>query len=282
MATRVGIEMGSYSPVGPNQPVQQSNYRSFFDLLERAAKAQYGANIRVLRTAPTMDRIDLLKEKLQVMSIIATAGPREIKRTITDVNLKEYTHHGQKGGADETVFKVINEVSYSRGERYHFAQTTGHGYDIGGNIGARLSPGVLPVGISAGFGANYHKSRSETAGAENSTDSMIKLTYEQEERIKVPPETQIKVKITSYKADYEQKYSMKVGFPSHFQIEFKYKTRCQQFCCGRRTGRITASQLLSAIPGYSLEGDKATITIDGVLTWISDGFGVEKFEESLI
>ena len=138
------------------------------------------------------------------------------------------------------------------------------------------------LGYNAGFGANYHKSKSETTGAENSTDSMIKLTYEQEERIKVPPETKIKVKIRSYKADYEQNYSMKVGFPSSFEIEFKYKTRCQQICCGRRTGRITASQLLSTIPGYSLEGDKATITIDGTLKWVSDGFAVEKFEESLI
>ena len=211
-----------------------------------------------------------------------TAEPREVKRAITDVNLKEYMHHGQKGGEDETVFKVINEVSHSKGERYHFAQTTGHGYDIGGKIGVQLSSGVLPVGISTGFGANYHKSKSETAGAENSTDSMIKLTYEQEERVKIPPQTQVKVKITPYKADYEQNYSMKVGFPSNFEIKFKYKIRCQQFCCCRRTGRITASQLFSNVPGYSLEGDKATITIDGVLKWVSDGFTVEKFERSLI
>lgn len=230
MMARVGIEMSSYSPAGSNHPVQQSS--SFFDLLELAAKAQYGANIRVVRTTSTMNCIDLLKEKLQIMSIRSTAGPREVRKTITDVNLKEYTHHGQKGGEDETVFKVINEVSYSKGECYHFAQTTGRGYDIGGNIGAQLSSGVLPVGISTGFGANYHKSKSETAGAESSTDSMIKLTYQQEERIKVPPETKIKVKICSYKADYEQNYSMKVGFPRSFEREFKYKTRCQQFCCG--------------------------------------------------
>lgn len=207
-------------------------------------------------------------------------GPKETRRTVIDVNMKEYTNHGLKGD-DETMVKVIKSTSQSLGNRYQFSETKGSNWNLGGNIGAQVI-GMATAGVSGGIGANYGRNKSTTSGGEQSEDNTTSISYEQEERIKVPPGTRVKARITSYKVKYEQQYTIKVGINSNFNIPVTYKTRCQQCCCGSNSGTVNITQMLNTLPYYSLEGGKATLTLVGTLSWITDGCSVEKFEESLI
>lgn len=274
MSGGTALEMTSYTPTAASQSNRVYKYVTYWDLFETAAKEQYGDDIRVIRTPATANHINKFGDKLELLEFAMTAEPRETKRTITDVNLKEYTNDGHEG-EDETVFKVVREVTLKSGERYHFSATDGTQWDIGGNLGLQVM-GMGMAGLTAGISGKYGKSKSTTSGSETSTDREVRLSYEQEERIKVPPLSHVKVKITSYQARYEQPYIITLGVDSSYSIPLVYKTRCQQMCFGRNVGAVNVTQMLSSLHGYKEEGNKATIKLVGNLSWTSDGFGVEK------
>ena len=273
-----GLEMASYTPSAASQSTQV-RYVTFWDLFEQAAKHLYGDDIRVVRTPGTSNHINNFSDKFELMDVKMTAPPRETKRTITDVNLKEYKNSGHEG-EDETVFKVVRENTYKTGERYHFSSTDGTQWDVGGNFGVNIS-GMGIGGVSAGVSGKYGKSKSQTSGTESSTGKEVRLSYEQEERIKVPPRSKVKVEITSYQAKYEQPYTIKLGVDSSYFIPLVYKTRCQQLCFGRNVGAVNVTEMLNTLPGYTLENNKATISMAGILSWSSDGFGVDKVVEKM-
>lgn len=249
----------------------------WWNLVERATHNQYGDNVRFVRTQWTEKHIkEMPLEKLDEKPM---AKPEEIGRRETDVNNKEYTNSGEMG-EDETVFKVVNEVTYTKGNRYHYASTDGSGWNFGGNLGASVSPYGMG-GINAGVSAGYNKSKSKTSGGEASSDHCVKLSYEQEERIKVPPRSKVRVNITSYSARYRQPYTIKFGADKNYYIPVTYKNSCQRLFCGHNVGRVNMEQLLKLLPGYQLEEDKATITIPFEVSWDSEGFNVEKWVEPM-
>ena len=197
MVTRGGdIEMSSYSPAeGTLQPRTSSD--ALWSNLSSAAKAQYGANIRVIKTPYTTKQLNDLMTKFEVLSVTTAGPPKEVRRTEVDVNIKEYTNNGQKGD-DESTFRVKKEVSQSQGNRFHFSETKGSNWDIGGNVGAQVI-GMAMGGVTGGMSASYGRNKSSTAGAEQSSDNTASVTYEQEEKMRVPPGTRVRARITSFK-----------------------------------------------------------------------------------
>lgn len=122
MATNNGVEMSSYSPADSSFQQVKAEEVTFWTLFERAAKAQYGANIRVIKIPQTTNLLDNLNFQLSVASV--DIEPKETGRTIMDINMKEYTNNGQKE-VDETVVKVHKSTSRSQGNRFSFSTTKG-------------------------------------------------------------------------------------------------------------------------------------------------------------
>ena len=269
--------MTSYSPTSSSTQVVKAEEVTFWDLFERAAKAQYGDNIKVIKTPWAKTQLDNLNFELSVVS--ADREPKETRRTIVDINMKEYINRGQKE-VDETVVQVHKSTSKSQGNRYSFSTTKGINWGIGGNIGAKvigLAMGEAGVGVSA----NYGKQKSTTTGSEESQDTSLSFTYSQEEKISVSPGTRVKAKITSYRVKYEQQYVLKFAIDSSLNIPLTYKTRCQQTCFGRNSGFVNITQMLNILPNFCIEDGKATFTQAGTLSWIGEGCSVDKLEEPL-
>ena len=279
MATKNGVEMSSYSPSASSSTNKaKSDQVTFWTLLERAAKAQYGATIRVLKIPRTTDSLDKdLNFELSVVS--ADSEPKEARRTIVDINMKEYTNNGVKA-VDETMVKVEKSTSTSQGNRFSFSTTKGVDWGIGGNIGATVM-GLAMAGGSVGLNANYSKHKATTTGNETSADKTLSFRYSQEEKISVSPGTRVKARITTYSMKYEQQYTLKFSIDSSVNIPIAYKTRCQQTFFGRRTGFVNVTRLLNSLPNYCIEDGKVAFTQDGTLSWIGEGCCVDKSEESL-
>ena len=272
------MELNSYSPANSSLNHATTDQVTFWELFERAAKAQYGANIRVVKTSWTTSLLDNLNFELSVASV--DREPVETRRTIIDINTKEYTNSGQKE-VDETMVKVQKSTSRSHGNRFNFSTTKGVNWGIGGNIGAQVM-GLAMGGGSVGVNANYGRQKSTTAGSEQLADSSFSFSYSQEEKISVPPGTRVKAKITTYTVKYEQQYVLKFSIDSSLNVPLTYKTRCQQSCFGKSTGSINITQILNTLPEYCIENGKATFTQTGTLSWIGEGCTVDKSEESLI
>ena len=270
--------MSSYSPTSAQKPAKGDTV-TFWELYERAAKNQFGEDIRVIKTPWATKQIDELNFEISVVD--AEPTPKEATRTIIDINMKEYTNHGQKD-VDETMVKVSKSTSKTKGSRYSFSSTKGVDWGIGGNIGGQIM-GIAMVGGNASINANYGRHKSTTTGKEESEDNSFTISYEQQEKISVAPGTRVKARITSYSVKYEQRYTLKLSIPRSLNIPVTYRTRCQRMCFGicRNAGFVNITQMLMTLPNYCIEEDKATFTQDGILSWIGEGSSVDKAEEPL-
>ena len=278
MAARGGIEMNSYSPANSSLQPAKKEEVTFWDLFEQAAKVQYGANIRVIKTSWTTSLLENLNFQLSVAAV--DREPQETRRTIVDINVKEYTNSGQKE-VDETMVKVHKSTSKSQGNRFSFSTTKGVNWGVGGNIGAEVM-GLAMGGGSVGINANYGRQKSTTTGSEQLADTSLSFSYSQEEKISVSPGTRVKAKITTYTVKYEQRYVLKFAIDSNLNVPLTYKTRCQQSCFGKSYGTVNITHILNSLPDYCIEDGKATFTQTGTLSWIGEACTVDKTEESLI
>ena len=281
MSTKEGVEMTSYSPAATSraQKPAKGDTVTFWDLYERAAKNMYGENIRVIKTPWAKQQVDNLSFTITVAN--AEQTPKETSRTIIDINMKEYTNRGQKE-IDETMVKVSKSTSKTKGSRYSFSTTKGVDWGIGGNLGAQIM-GLSMVGGNASISANYGRHKSKTTSQEESEDNCFTISYEQEEKISVPPGTRVKATITSYSVKYEQRYTIKLSILGSLNLPVTYRTRCQQMCFGicRNSGFVNIKQMLQTLPNYCVEEDMATFTQDGILSWIGQGSAIDKSEEPL-
>ena len=272
-----GIEMTSYSPTVPLTEAAKTDLATLWDLFERAAKAQYGDNVRVIKTPWAQTKLDNLNFEVSVVSM--DMEPKETRRTIVDINMKEYKNNGQKE-VDKTIVQVHKSTSKSHGSRYSFSATKGVSWGIGSNIGAQVM-GAAMAGGSLGINAKYGREKSMTTESEETQATTLSFTYSQEEKISVSPGTKVKATITTYSVKYEQQYVVKFAIDSSVNIPVTYKTRCQQTCFGRSTGLVNVKQLLNSLPNFCIEDGKATFTQTGTLSWIGEGCSVDKSEEPL-
>ena len=272
-----GLEMTSCSPASSLTQAAKLEQVTLWDLFERAAKAQYGDNIQVIKTPWTQTKLDNLNFELSVVS--KDREPKETRRTIVDINMKEYKNSGQKE-VDETIVQVHKSTSKSQGNRYSFSATKGVSLGIESNIGAQVM-GVAMVGGSLGVNLKYGKEKSTTTESEETQATTLSFTYSQEEKISVSPGTKVKATITTYSVKYEQQYAVKFAIDSSVNIPVTYKTRCQQTCFGRSTGLVNVKQLLKSLPNFCIEDGKATFTQTGTLSWVGEGCSVDKLEEPL-
>ena len=277
------IEMaGSYSFMSiPVRDAPSPKKVTILELIVEAAKTKYGNNIKVLIAPWATCKWDSLKFEITVVS--AEMEPKEARRTIVDINMKEYTNHCETE-VDETLVRISKKSNQSEGSRYKFSNTTGIDWGIEGGIGANIGAKVMSIataGGSASLTANYGKQKSTTTEEETTKGASFEYCYEQEEKIKIPPMTQVKAKIITYSMNYEQGYTLKCSLPSTLSIQVWYKTKCQQICCGKRFGYISAGELLQSLPGYSEEDDKVSFLQPGILSWNGEGSSINKVVEPL-
>jgi len=257
--------MNSYSS-------QTQDLTSFQDLLEKAAKRQFGHNIRVVNTLWNTEQLHKLTFEISVVS--KDPEPKEARRAIIDINMKEYTNFSDKV-QDETVVKVEKKTQQSSGSHYNFSTTKGKNWGFGGNIGAQVM-GLSVVGGSASISGNYGRSTSKTTENGTTEGSAFEVSYVQEEKMLVPPMSKIIAKITTFSMKYEQGFVIKFSIPASVRVPVLYKTRCQQNFFGSTSRMITAAQLCSTLPDFLEADGQVSFTQQGTLSWVGQGSTIEK------
>ena len=250
---------------------------TMWEVFERAAKNKFGYNIRVVKARWVTKQVEDLSFEITVVK--ADPAPTEKSRTIADINMKEYFNPSDTS-VDETTVRITKKNTRSLESRYQFSTTKGVSWDVGGNIGAQVM-GLATAGVSGSIGGSYGRQKSTTSENEQSQAHGFEIGYEQEEKIYVQPHTKVKATITTYAMKYEQGYTIKLGLPKDVTLNLMYKNRCNQWFCGASWGRISASELLNELPGYSEEDDKVSFLQEGTLSWIGEGSKVEKIVEPL-
>ncbi len=227
----------------------------------------YGNNIVVLRKPWVLDILDIISFAIYVES----TGQQVIEktRTVVDITTKEYTNRSYQE-VDETLLRVKKNRFSSKESQYQFRPLDGVNWGMGGNIGAKVMGLSMSGGYSVVGGYNTHKSSSHAFEAD------FNFSYEQEERIKVPPLSHMKATMTSYIIKYEQEYTLRFCIPSAYEFPVMYKNICNQMFCSNTTGYVTASQLLLTLPHFKDEYGMASFIQQGFLSWMGEGIKVDK------
>ena len=275
------IEMTNDTQYSPLTAAKKPDFVTFWELYECAAKTKYGDGIYVIKTSRHEKMVNEIDFDVSVVSM--EAEPREARRTIVDINLKEYANSG-KENQDETVVKAWKTSSKSEHNRYNFSTTKGIDFGSGGNIGAKVM-GLAVAGGSMGITGHLNRSKSVTEGEGFSDQTGVEFSYRQEEKITVPAKTRVKAKITTHAVKYEMHCKLKFSIDRNATLPLWYQTCCQLGCFGlcRSKGRVNVRDMISTLPDYN-EGDefgKASFTQAGNLSWIGEGCTVEKVEEAL-
>ena len=282
MASQQLYQVGSESVASlqtPSAPQAQNVIQNVTlqDFLVNAAKSRFGRNIRVLQTLPSTITLKNFFEDLQFSVLYHDAEPTETNNTVIDVHIKEYTNRSSEE-KDETVTHVSHPGSITQGNRYHFIPISGLTFNFGKDIGAQI------VGLAAIGGNLGVKEDSTASGQHHQLSSNFNFEYKQEEKISVPPNRKVKVKVTTSTVKYEMRYTLEFKIPSSRFVNVTYFDQFQQFLCGlcRSCRPVYAADILRDLPNFREEGGWCFFQQVGILTWIGENCIVDKTEEPVL
>ena len=206
------------------------------------------------------------------------AEPAETNNTVIDVHIKEYVNRSSEE-KDETVTHVSRPGgSITQGNRYHFVPISGLTLNFGKDIGAQI------VGLAAIGGNLGVKEDSTASGQHHQLSSNFDFEYKQEEKISVPPNRKVKVKVTTSTVKHEMRYTLEFKIPSSRFVNVTYLNRFQQFLCGlcRSCKPVYAADILQDLPNFREENGWCFFQQVGILTWIGENCIVDKTEEPIL
>ena len=254
----MATEMSSFS---------SSNNQSMtlWDLYERAAKLMYGDDIVVLKTPGILH---ILREMCFTLSVeSADRQVTERTRTVVDITHKEYTNRSDKE-VDETIVKAHKRFA-GTGNQCSFRPQNGVNWGIQGDIGAKVRGLSMSGGCVIVGGVESHVWEEEIQGN-------FVYDYDHEEKIKIPPQTKVKVVVTTSAIKYEQNYTLRFSIPSNFALSVKYKSYCNRLCCGTTDGCVTAAQIFHTLPTYHEQNGMSIFYQQGTLCWMGEAKNIEK------
>ena len=250
--------------------------------LVNAIRRRFG-NIEIL--GALKEDLEKFWEKVQVRAPngFNNEEPQEVTRVIVDITAKEHINTGEN--EDEVEIYTNQEESLKESKSYSITFTKG--WEFGGsfNIGASffnaLGAGSPSIGLGLA-GKRYKKTEETTAfGQERALSQQYSLTG----RIKVPPKTKLKVKITTYAVTYKTSVKVEFSAPSTARINFSYKPAWSVYCCAgnpcRLYGHITAEDLFENQFEYNLSGGIVTFSEETNLSYIGEVLQMNKEEVPL-
>jgi hypothetical protein len=278
MASQQLYQIGSESAASLKTPSERhADIITQCDFLVNAAKSRFGRNIQVLRTIPSTIALDKFFEDLQFSVLYHDAEPAETSNTVIDVHIKEYVNRSSEE-KDETVTHVSRPGSITQGNRYHFIPISGLTFNFGKDIGAQI------VGLAAIGGNLGVKEDSTVSNQHHQLASNFCFEYKQEEKIPVPPNRKVKVKMTTSTIKYEMRYTLEFKIPSSRFVNVTYFNQFQQFLCGlcRSCRPVYAADILQDLPNFREENGWCFFQQVGILTWIGENCNVDKTEEPIL
>ena len=279
----MAVQTEMYSPVGASivlqQPVRQSTgLVTWWDRVIHAARIRFGVDILIHNKAALRRSLAKFIEDLLFTVVDSEPEPLMARQTLIDVTFKEFVNLGEREN-DKTVIKVGKNLPLATGNRYHFTMNEGVKFDHKYNFGAQI------VGISMAGG--YMSVGTSYTVKEQSYNTNVKFSYDQKEKIVVPPKTKVKAKIITSTRKLRQKYTLEFSAPrtSFITVEYYSSTQDQLNlcgCCNPTVGYLYASDIMQTLPNFKVTADGfSCFTQSGTLNWIGEVFTVEKSEEPL-
>ena len=258
---------------------------TFKELLKSATEHQVGKeDIRIRDVLLTERQLTEFLDSIFVKVIRREEKPMPVSRTTVDISTKEFKNDAvsKDPSITDTTKVIVKKSSFdTKGRNYQWTSSDSTTWNIGGSLG--MNVGVLTYGgVNAGVNAGFSKTKGTSQTQGDSHENSLGFEYSQEETICVPPGKIVHVIITTYLVNYELPYTLEFSVAKSGSIYVSYIDSC---CCGLVTNTKTAyvpyEKVISKLPGYREDTEKAYFTQDLKLTWVGESCLVEKSETSL-
>ena len=257
--------------------------------IEEMAKKKYGPNIFVLGT--TLDDLNHFWESISYHALSATL-PKEVGRAVVDIDSK--CHVNQAEGQEETPeksdqpddwydeFEITSKKGSSqlKSKSYQLQFATSTTKQVGGNLGVKVGPsGFFNMAApEAGIDASYSKTTSEQQTVENKKEETLSQEYQIIDRLKVPPKTKVRAKITTWAVTYQSKTLTEVSVDETVKLPIYYRTMFSRKLGGilLSTGEITATEIFDTEEDFKCEEGTITFKRHGTVSYLGEEVEIEK------
>ena len=177
------------------------------------------------------------------------------------------------GSNDEFEITSKKDMSESRSKSYHLQLSssgqTGENtkfnftFKVGGSTFFNMA-GVFP---EAGAGGGYDRTITNTKQEE-----ALSQEHQVVDRIKVPPRTKVRAKITTWAVTYESKTRTKLTVDAHAFIMVHFHTWISRVLGGACTsiGTLTAEELFANEEAFKSEDGVVTFERDGKISYLGE------------
>ena len=256
-----------------------------------AARRKYGQSIHVIGS--TREEIsDFYSEIIQ--HTLSTTLPEEVGRTVVDIDSKCHLNKSERGDMNQEnekpedwydEFEITSKkaTSESSSKSYQLQLTnsreTQYGADLNFKVGGSGFFNMASAGIGGGAGFKKTTAKTEQTTKGSTQEESLSQGYEVVDRLKVPPRTKVKAKITTWAVTYESKTRTQLFVDADAYITVRYRTRFAQvlgLACFTTIGRLTAQDLFGDEEDFQSTDEFVTFQRDGSISYLGEEVEITK------
>lgn len=228
--------------------------------------------------------------------------PREISKTIVDIDCKSHGNYAQQEGANDEShdkdkpmdwydeFNITSKKAKdeTRSKSYTLQTSQRHGFQIGGNAGLKASSGFFNVaggGVipELGINASYSSEKTKTITTANSQDSKLSQAYEIVDKLHVPPKKKVEAMITTWAVTYEADTTLLFTVDAAISLPVRYRTHISRVLGGFfvSTAYIPAMEIFNDETDFEVVNGNVKFTRKGTVSYISEQVEIKKKKKDL-
>lgn len=268
--------------------------------IEVTAKRKYGQNIFVI--GATQDNITQFLKKVK-QNALSAEPPKEVGRAVVDIDCKSHANHADGRDTGETDEKPADwfdqfEITSKKGSNestsksYQLQLTSSKQTSVNANLNFKVGTagffnmaGGVPINPEVGAGGGFSRTTTDTKQTTEGEkkEEALSQEYQVVDRLKVPPKTKVRAKITTYAITYESKTRTKLIVDAQAFIPIRFRTRFSQMLGGICTsvGRLTAEEIFVNEDNFKSEDGFVTFERDGKISYLGEEVEIIKEKESL-
>ncbi len=260
--------------------------------LVEAAKKKYGKKISVVG-ARKKDIDDFwAKVGYRVEQGTNISKPVERARTVVNIDTKTHSNaakkeledgsYGPKKGDDwYDDFKITSKksVDETRSKSYNLHLENTKSYSVGGDVSIKSPDFFNLAGFGVKGGGKYTSTKTTREKESKKTEESLSQSYEIVDTLKVPPNTKVKAKITTYAVTHESTTVTRLTVDPKAHIKVRYCSYFSKTFLGsfwKSDALITAEDLFEDEETYEEIEENITFTRNSNMSYIGEEVEVHK------
>ena len=234
--------------------------------VDRAAKEKYGRNIQIVG-APKSE-INAFWKNIRYSASKFECKPKEVGRSIVDINSKTHTNHGDK--VDEIDVTSEKSKAQKKSKSYQLQLGKEWDYQVGGSVSLNA------IFFNASAGGSVNRNSYKKASRERRNEETLTQDFQLKGSVKVAPKSKVIVMISTWSVTYQADMITKVSSSTGNKIAVRYKI-LGGLCT--KVGEISAADIFKHETNFETAGTQVYFDRKSTISYLGEEVEVIKNEE---